>query len=206
LEEVMRAPGGLRTTVVLYAVCAVLAGGLQAFAQNPRLQFGNLDRLASKSAETVDVTLDGPLLKMAAKFLAGSKDPEEASIRDMVEKLKGIYVKSFEFDKKGEYTSEDVEAIRSQLRAPGWSRIVGVASRRGGENAEVFVMTDGDAGNILGLAILSAEPEELVVVNIVGPIDLEKLSALEGKMGVPKLNLEKAKPATKPEARKQDEQ
>ena len=96
-----------------------------------------------------------------------------------------------EFDRAGEYASADVEAIRVQLRTPGWSRIVGVHSKRDGDNVEVFTWLEG--GNIAGLAILCADPTELVVVNIVGAIDLEKLSQLEGKFGIPKLNLEKGR-------------
>ena len=38
------------------------------------------------------------------------------------------------------------------------------------------------------MAIIAAEPTELTVVNIVGAIDIDKLSALEGKMGIPKLS------------------
>ncbi len=189
---------------ILQILASIALLNLSAFAQNPRLQINNLDRLSTKASEVVDVTLDGPLLKMASKFLSDSRDPEERSVREMVDKLKGIYVKSFEFDKKGEYSSEDVEAIRLQLKAPGWSRIIGVTSKREGENTEVYVMTDGDAGNILGLAIISAEPTELTIVNIVGPIDLEKLAALEGKMGVPQLNLNQSNAAKKPEAKRED--
>ena len=47
-----------------------------------------------------------------------------------------------------------------------------------------------------GLAVVSIEPKELTVVNIVGPINLEKLSQLEGSFGVPYLNLPPAKTKT----------
>ena len=42
----------------------------------------------------------------------------------------------------------------------------------------------------LGLAIIASEPREFVIVNIVGSIDLEKLHELEGKFGVPELQIE----------------
>jgi hypothetical protein len=45
--------------------------------------------------------------------------------------------------------------------------------------------------NILGLAIIAADPTQLTVVNVIGPIDLEKLRQLEGQLGIPKLDLEK---------------
>jgi hypothetical protein len=80
-----------------------------------------------------------------------------------------------------------VEAIRNQLQSPAWSRIVSARSKHEGETTEVYLMTAGDGGTVLGMAIINAEPKELTVVNIVGPIDIEKLSSLEGKMGIPRM-------------------
>jgi len=171
-----------------------------AFGQNPRLKINNLEKLSSKAAEVIDVTLDGSLLKLASKFISPEEGEDEAEVKELIKDLKGIYVKSFEFDKEGEYSEADVESIRTQLSAPAWSRIVGVRSKDDKENAEVYLMTEGEAKNILGLAIITAEPKELTVVNIVGPIDLEKLGALEGKMGIPRMNLEKEKASQKPAA------
>jgi hypothetical protein len=36
--------------------------------------------------------------------------------------------------------------------------------------------------------IISAEPKEFTVVNIVGPVDLEKLAGLEGQFGIPRIS------------------
>ena len=176
-------------------LCLAIAPGR---AQEARVKIDHLEKLAEKAAEVVDVTLDGSMLKLAAKFLSEEHDPDEAQVKEMIKNLKGIYVRSFEFDKEGEYTAADVEAIRAQLHAPGWSRIVGVHSKKDGENTEVYFMGDGD--KIKGLTIIAAEAKELTVVNIVGPIDLEKLSDLEGHLGVPKLELEKSGKAAKEEA------
>lgn len=171
-----------------------------ALGQNPRLHIKNLEKLSSKAAEVVDVTLDESMLKLASKFLAAERDEDEAEARELIKDLKGVYVKSFEFDKEGEYSQEDVEAIRSQLTAPGWTKVVGVRSKHDGDVAEVYLMTESTTRNILGLAIIAADPETLTVVNIVGPINIDKLSALEGKMGIPRLGLEKSKPSQKPAA------
>jgi hypothetical protein len=141
----------------------------------------NLDRLAERATESVDVTLDASMLQLASEFL--SKDnADEVKVKKIVSKLKGVYVRSFEFDKEGQYSMSDVEAIRSQLRAPGWSRIVSVKSIKG-ENSEVYVKRDGN--RVAGLVVLNAEPKELTVVNIDGPIDPEELSELSGHMGIP---------------------
>ena len=162
---------------------------LRTHGQDAKLQINHLEKLADRATEVVDVTLDGQMLQLASRFMSGKRSPDEAKAKDLISNLKGIYVKSFEFDKKGEYAEADIDSIRSQLRAPLWSRIVGVRSKRQGENAEVYLMGDDD--NIQGLAIISAEPKELTVVNIVGPIDVDKLSELGGHFGVPRLELER---------------
>jgi len=57
------------------------------------------------------------------------------------------------------------------------------------ENVEIYTDMRGEA--IAGLVIISAEPRELTVVNIVGPIDLDRLADLEGKFGIPRTTKEK---------------
>ena len=42
----------------------------------------------------------------------------------------------------------------------------------------------------MGSQLLATDPKEITVVNIVGPVDLEKLSDLEGNFGVPVLGIE----------------
>jgi len=169
-------------------ILLVVACGVSAWAQNAQLQIANLDKLADRASETVEVNLDKKLLQLAAKFL-NSNNPTEAKVKELVNGLEGVYVRVFEFDQPGEYTASDVESLRSQLQ--GWSKIVGVRSRKQGENVDVHIKYNGDA--ILGLAIIAADPKTLTVVNIVGPIDLEKLSQLEGQFGIPSLNLDKPK-------------
>jgi len=105
--------------------------------------------------------------------------------------VKGIYVKSFTFEKENEFTSTEVESVMSQLRGANWSKILSVTSKKGGDNVEVYLNLAGDQIN--GLAVISIDPKEFTVVNIVGPIDLEKLSKLEGQFGVPDLGIEKDK-------------
>jgi hypothetical protein len=139
--------------------------------------------LGDKAREVVDVTLDGTMLRLASKFLSNS-DPDERAARDVVAKLEGIYVRSYEFDHEGEYDRAVVDRLRSQLGA-SWKKIVTVRERK--ENTEIYIETRGDQP--VGLLIISAEPRELTVVNIVGPIDVEKLGVLEGNFGVPHVHV-----------------
>ena len=177
-------------TSLKFAAVALLCGGaaITAHAQGARLQIDQLDSLANRASETVDVKLDERLMATAAKIFS---EKDDADIKEILKGLKGIYVKSFEFEKEGQYSPADVESVMSQLRGGNWSKIVGVKSKTG-ENVEVYLMMQGDL--IQGLAVVSAEPKEFTVVNIVGPVNLEKLSKLEGQFGVPDLGLDQPKP------------
>lgn len=166
----------------------VMGGALRANAQTPKLQIDQLDVLANKASETVDVKLDERLMQMTAKFFS-DKDKDDAEIKAVLKGIKGIYVKSFTFEKEGEYSQAEVDSVVSQLRASTWSKILTVKSKKEGANVEVYLNMVGD--QITGLAVLSIEPKEFTVVNIVGPIDLDKLSSLEGQFGVPDLGIEK---------------
>ena len=146
----------------------------------------NLDQLASKASETVDVSLNGATLQFAAKFLDG-KDSEEAKVKKLLAGIEGIYVKSFEFKTEGAWSKADLERLRNQLRPPQWSRIVGVTSTEDGETAEVYVRSENN--KMTGLAILAAEPKEFTVVNIVGSLDLNSLADLGGHFGIPKVDV-----------------
>jgi hypothetical protein len=155
----------------------------------PAQQFKfDLQHLESKAADTVDVSLNGATLQFAAKFL-DTKDPDEAKVKKLISSLEGIYIKAFEFKNEGAWTDADLKQVRDQLRAPEWSRIVGVKSAEEGETAEVYVRTENK--KITGVAILAAEPKELTVVNIVGPVDLDSIAELSGHLGIPKLERKK---------------
>jgi hypothetical protein len=174
-----------RNALVLLIAVAL---GMTAGAQDIKMP-GNLDKLAERATDSVDVTLDESLLQLASGFLS-KDDPDQVKVKRIVSKLKGVYVRSFEFDKEGQYSMADVDLIRAQVKASGWSRIVRVKSIKG-ENTEVYLKKEGD--QVGGLVVLDAEPKELTIVDINGPIDPEELSELGGHMGIPPLGAEKAK-------------
>jgi uncharacterized protein DUF4252 len=180
----------LLKTIAL-ASFVVLSAAATALAQDPRIQTSQLDALTAKASQTVDINIDERLIQLTAKFLG--KDPDEVKIKEIVNGLKGIYVKSFEFEKEGEFTAADLESVRSQLRNSAWSKIVNINSKKDG-SVEVYLMQN--ATQISGLAVLASEAKEITVVNIIGNINLEKLTQLEGQFGIPELGIE-AKPKRK---------
>jgi hypothetical protein len=168
-----------RIGILLIVVIGIVAG---AAAQDVKMPV-DLDRLAAKASETTEVTLNGHMLQVAAKFM---NDEGDAEARELVKKLKGIYVRSFQFDKTGEYSAADVDSIRTQLKSPLWEKVVGVHSKKDGENAEIYFKSDsGD--QIAGLVIIAADPKELTIVHIDGPLNPSDLDKLGGDFGVPRI-------------------
>jgi len=168
------------------ATVVIMAGMLPLAAQDIKLP-PNLDRLAAKAEESVDVTLDRGLLQLAARFLS-DRDGDQARVKRIVGGLEGIYVKSYTFASEGEYNMADVDAIRAQVQAPLWSRIVGVKSRRHNEDVDVYFKVSSGGRQLGGIVVISAEPRELTVINIVGTIDPDQLHDLGGEFHIPRLD------------------
>ena len=176
-------------TAAAVAVVVSMLGSSGAAAAGPQdLTIPvNIEKLSAKAVESVNVTVDGPLLQLASAFLS-STDPQQKEVKELISGLKGVYVRSFEFADAGQYSDIDVEAIRSQLRAPEWSKMVTVRSKADGDNVDVFFKMD--KAKIAGLVVIAAEAKELTIVNIVGSINLDQLSKLGGQFGIPKIDVD----------------
>jgi hypothetical protein len=170
----------IKSTVVFACVVLSMLAARNGYAQGAKLRLDNLDRLSDKAKETVNVNLDESLVQQASAM--GGAD---AKALEVLQGLRGVYVRTFEFDSPGAYTDNDVEAIRSQLKAPGWSRIVSV--REKGELTEIYVWNEAPSAGAGGLAIIAAERQELTVVNLVGKVNLAQLGALSGTLGITKI-------------------
>ena len=166
----------LARILVVLVLCGLAA---RAQAQEGKLQLGNLDKLSEKAARVTDVTLDGSLLDFALKIIQSADDGDEdvKQLKSILKNLKGIYIKSFEFDEASQYSKADVEAVRSQLTSPRWVKIIQSIDKRSNEHDEIYLLKNGE--QVQGVVILVAEPKELTVVNIVGDVPVEKISALE---------------------------
>ncbi len=154
-----------------------------SWAQPPKLP-ANLEKLAQKAKESAEVTLDGSLLKLAARFLS-DKDADEAGAKKALNGIDSIYVRSFTFDRDTAYDEADLNELRATYRGPDWSRIVGVRSMTS-DNADVFFKVSAN-GLLGGIAVIAASPRELTVVSITGNIDPAQLMDLGGQYHIPKL-------------------
>ncbi|HWS18771.1 MAG TPA: DUF4252 domain-containing protein, partial [Candidatus Elarobacter sp.] len=114
-------------------------------------------------------------VNLIEKVSDDDKDVEQ--LKSIVKNLKGIYIKSFEFDEASQYSKADIDAIRSQLTSPRWTKIVQSIEKRHNEYDEIYLLKNGD--RVAGLVILVAEAKELTVVNLVGEVPMDKVASLE---------------------------
>lgn len=183
----------IKTIVLVTTTFIVFVG---ARAQGPqtaagRLRLESLEKLAPKAAEAVNIEIDGILIKFAGSILS-DEDAEERAVKELVAGLRGVYVRSYEFKSAGEFADADVAELREQLRAPGWSRVMDVKSKGlDFGDAEVYLATAG--GRVEGFALLVVEPRELTVVNIVGPLDLDKIRRLGRNFNLPRITVKRKK-------------
>jgi hypothetical protein len=146
-------------------------------------------QLAARASDVTEVTLGKNMLAFAAKFMNG-KDKDDAAARALIEGLDGIYVRDYEFDKEGQYSMDDLKQLRASFQSPEWSPIVHTRERSSGETTDIMVkLVNGESH---GMFILSAEPKELSIVLILGPIRMDQLGELKGLGGLGALgNIEK---------------
>lgn len=187
--------------IIRHACAACLAVALCAAAaaaqteERGRLRLDQLDRLTPLAAETVRVEIDAGLINFGCALLS-DKDPEERQVKEMCAGLKGVYVRGLEFKAAGQYAEADVAALREQLRAPGWARLVDIGSQDEGlEKAEIYAASEG--GRIHGLVLLFVNPKELTVINVVGAVDLDKLRRLDGVLNLPKVSIQRKRPSAR---------
>jgi len=184
----------LKTIVLVAATFVVVVaargqGTEQAGAGRLRLE--SLEKLAPKAAEAVNIEIDGILIKFAGSMLS-DEDADERAVKELITSLRGVYVRSYEFKSAGEFAEADVAAVREQLRAPGWSRVMDVKSKGldFGEG-EVYLATAG--GRVEGFALLLVQPREVTVVNIVGALDLDKIRRLGDNFKLPGVTIKRKK-------------
>jgi Domain of unknown function (DUF4252) len=152
------------------------------FAQD--FDFKTLDKIGVNAKSSTNVTLDGDMLKMAAGFLGGNSDKDTDSVKSMVQGLKSIYVRSWEFDKPGQYAEADLAPLRAYLKQPKWKAIVDVKEEK--ESTQVYFLSAAN-NKLGGMAVVSSEPTEVTVVYIDGELNIADLQKLGGSMGIPDL-------------------
>jgi hypothetical protein len=167
--------------------------------------FKTLDKLGANSRNHTEITLDADMLRLAAgMFSGGGKDAD--SIKPLIDSLKGVYIRSFKFDRDGQYNETDLEPLRAYLKQTHWNRIV--ESHEDREVSEVYLQPLSNS-QLGGVAIIAAEAREVTIVYISGNLKAEDIQKLSGTMGIPDIKLEldgKKTPAKPDKGKKEDEE
>lgn len=175
------------STTRIIAIGCLLFGLATAGWAEPQARIEmDLEDLEAKADEVVSVNLEGDSLNLGQKLLAVRKGVS-APIKNLVKGIKGVYLRRLWFSHKKAYSREDVDAIHSQLQGPGWVQTIGVNNRSKTEAVSVYSYVEND--QVAGVTVISEEAQELTVINIVGPVDLEALLEMGEAMGLPVMKL-----------------
>jgi hypothetical protein len=168
---------------ILALVLGTAALAAPALAQNSPLPLPPPveKQLAARASNVTEVTLGKNMLAFAAKFMNG-KDKDEAGVRQLIQGLDGIYVREYTFDKEGQYSMEEIDKLRQYFETSEWSPLIREREKKNSESTDVMVkLVNGESH---GMFILTAEPKELTIVLILGPIRMDQLGELKGMGGL----------------------
>jgi hypothetical protein len=166
---------------IIFTLVVLPALGALAQTAEPPFPVTLEKQLAARAKNYTEVTLDRKMLAFASHFM--DKEDDEDGKR-IVAKLNGVYVRTYEFDKPGQYTAADLDAIRRQFQTPEWTSLVKSRSKNGEDDSDIYIKMAGTEAQ--GMFILNAEPNELDFVYLDGPINPDDLSDLGGNFGIPK--------------------
>ena len=167
----------------------LLLAAATAHAQDAHLRFERLNGLENKAQDVVEVNIDGKLLDLAKRVMVKTNDADAKKVAQAISGLKGIYVRVYNFEKENEYNVADIEEIRSQLNAPGWEKLANVRSKKNNQKVDVYTMFTGD--QMSGVAVVVSDSKSIALINVIGPIDIDLLAELSGKLNIPKIEIEK---------------
>lgn len=163
---------------------ATLSLALTTFASAAEAQSGAIDigqLMPSAKGQFVEINLSSAMLKFAAR-IAARQEPEVA---ELIRNLKSIRVNVVGLDDSNrDSTTEQIEGVRRKLEAQGWTKMVTVREKNGGDNVDVHVMQRGEEA-IDGLVVTVLDKKgEAVFVNIVGNINADQIAQIADKFDI----------------------
>ncbi len=146
--------------------------------------------IPAEKGQFVEVNLSPGMLKFAAKIVS-CKEPETAALIGSLRRVR-VNVVSLD-DKNRAGTVGQIEAIRRKLTSQGWTQIVTVREKAGGDNVDIQVKQNAD-DSIDGVVVTVIDKKgEAVFVNIVGNITAEQLGVIAEKFNIDPLRQVHAK-------------
>jgi len=170
----------LRSSFAVASLALALTGAARAADTEPG--YADIGKLMpSAQGKFVEINLSPGMLKFAAR-IAAHQEPETA---DLLANLKRIRVNVVSLDDANRAsTIEKIDAIRRSLEAQGWTQMVTVREKEGGDNVDIHVKQHGDDA-IDGLVVTVIDRNgEAVFVNIVGNINADQLAKVAEKFDI----------------------
>lgn len=149
------------------------------------LKLPDFRSLQHKATDSVDITLGSWMLRTAGA-LVGDDDEDSADTKRLLNGIKSIQIRNFQFATDFAYSKDDVDAVRKQLAAPGWSSLMQVHDRAKNEDVDMAVLMENDQPQ--GFALICSGPRDLTIVNIVGTLRAEDVPKLGKHLHLPKLS------------------
>jgi hypothetical protein len=177
---------------ILFALFVMLP--VAGYSQGARLDLSRLDGLETRARDVIEVNVEGKILDLAKRVLAKTNEADAKKVGQAISGLEAIYVRAYKFENENEFNLADVDQIRTQLLSPGWERLANARSKRNNQKVDVYTMFTGDI--MSGVAVVVSETKSIAVINVIGPIDIELLTQLGGKMNIPKFEVELDKAKT----------
>ena len=176
----------IKQSIRLFLPAIVLLSTISAIEQDARLPLERLKGLEDKAEETVEINVESKLLNVAwALVKRKRKDKDTQAIGKVINGLEAVYVRVYNFKKENEYNMADVDAIRAHVQNPGWEKVAKVRSKKKNQKLDVYTMFIGE--NISGVAVIISETKKVVVVNVIGPIDIDTLAELGRQLNIPEI-------------------
>lgn len=150
-----------------------------AYAGSPGLvDFGKFAP-PGKGGEFVEVQVRSNLLSFAAQ-LVEKEQPDAAKLLRSVELVR-VNVIGLTAENREEMQKR-IQKIRLDLEGRGWERNVNVQGKDG-EDVGVYTRTGGGE-TLAGVAITVMDPQNVVLVNVVGDIRPEQIAALGESLNI----------------------
>lgn len=151
-----------------------------AMATAQQLDLKSLDKFAEKAKSKTQIDMDEAMLKATGGLLKDKKG-DEGLAKKTTENMKGLFLRSYEFDKKDAYKLDDLKPILDQLKAPNWTAFL--RNKENGELTEIWMHKTNN--EIDGMLLVSAEGNEVTVINVIGLTRPEDFSSLMNLSNLP---------------------
>jgi len=155
---------GVLLVLVLTLTAFVLSScGITASRSNEG--YANLDSPGLiDTSRTMSLSLGKTTLRFAARFL-----DDQPETQALLRSLDGVRIRIYEVSGDTDRIARNFERMGSKLNNDGWQPVMLV--REEGELLQMFAKSS--ASGMQGLTIVSADDEEVVVVNVMGDIQPE---------------------------------